>query len=49
MRFPNVNPGVVVELGTRTLVDTVEAIIGVVYLDGGLDTVPDVPATLGLI
>jgi ribonuclease III len=47
--FININPAHVGELGARTLADTVEAIIGAVYLDGGLDAVPDVLATLGLI
>ncbi|QDS72453.1 hypothetical protein FKW77_009561 [Venturia effusa] len=48
-KFINANPGHCGELGARTLADTVEAIIGAVYLDGGLDAVPDVLATLGLV
>ncbi|KAE9963223.1 hypothetical protein BLS_009509 [Venturia inaequalis] len=46
--FINANPGHCGELGARTLADTVEAIIGAVYLDGGIDAVPDVLVTLGL-
>jgi ribonuclease-3 len=51
-RFPdfiNSNPAHVGDLGARTLADTVEAVIGAVYLDGGLGAVPAVLVTLGLV
>lgn len=43
------NPSQVGYLSPATMATTVEAILGAVYLDGGIDSVSQVMQTLGLV